>query len=251
MGLLFFSKTPLLNYFKGWLMETTKPLQILSDMPNKILTWVDKVVIKDNDIEMLNRQLISENLVLKGKQQKLIALSIENVRLRELLNTSAQIEERVLLADLLAVSPNFSRHYIIINKGRLDGVFIGQAVIDQYGVYGQVIAVSRSTAKVLMLSDPRHAIPVKLARYGLKAILEGAGSSDMLTLSNITPTTDIKVGDIFLSSGLGGVFPEGYPVAEVVSIYHIEGAPYLSIKVKPFAKLDHSRQLLLLFKDSG
>ncbi|WP_461521632.1 rod shape-determining protein MreC, partial [Porticoccus sp.] len=173
----------------------------------------------------------------------------ENVRLRNLLNATEMLKDRVLVAELVGVSPDPSRHTIIINRGEEQGVYVGQAVLDADGLMGQVIEVYRSSSKVLLITDSAHAVPVQVVRNGGRSIAEGMGEFDRLSLRYVPPTTDIVVGDKLVSSGLGGRFPVGYPVGTVTAVQTIPGESYLEVKLVPAARIDRSRHLLLLFSE--
>lgn len=194
-----------------------------------------------------NERLHNEARILQGKVQKLVSLTAENVRLRELLSSSTILEDSVLVAELLSVSPDPMNHQVIINRGSDEGVYIGQPVIDAYGLVGQVVEVNPTTARTILVTDSRHAIPVQVNRNGVRAIAEGSGKIDTLLLPNVVATTDIKAGDLLVSSGLGQRFPAGYPVGVVESVIHDPGQPFLNVVVRPSAQLNRSRYLLLVF----
>jgi len=151
------------------------------------------------------------------------------------------------VAETISVSPSPFQHQITIDKGTQDGLYIGQAVIDAYGLVGQVIEVNSGSARVILISDSRHAIPVQVNRNGVRAIAEGTGRADTLLLPNMVETTDIKAGDLLVSSGLGQRFPVGYPVGVVESVESDPGQAFLNIVVRPSAKLDRGRYVLLVF----
>ncbi|CAA0079264.1 Cell shape-determining protein MreC [BD1-7 clade bacterium] len=239
--------TDWLKPFKAKVMQWAEPLYIASELPNHLTRWIQGSTSSDDELKVANAQLEAENLVLKGKVQRLVSLAIENVRLRELLNSTSLLEEKVLVGEIISVSAIPQSHHVVLNKGMEDGVFEGQAVIDAKGLFGQVVNVSDTSSQVLLVSDIRHAVPVQVNRNGVRAIAEGTGDFYRLTVPNIAPTTDIEEGDILSTSGLGGIFPVGYPVAQVTSVEHEKGQSYLTIEARPFALLDRSRHVLLLF----
>ncbi len=192
-------------------------------------------------------QLKEENLLLQGQQQKMQALESENQRLRDLLGSSFKIGERILIAELIAVDMDPYRHQVIINKGTNSGTHSGQPVLDANAVMGQVIQANQLTSTVLMITDASHALPVRVNRNGLRTIAMGTGRIDELNLPNLPNNADIQVGDQLVTSGLGGRFPPGYPVAEVTQIQRKPGHPFASIKARPSANLDHSREVLLVW----
>ncbi len=181
---------------------------------------------------------------------KMAALTAENARLRQLLNSAAYVEDRVVIAELTGVAPDPVRHRVVIDKGASAGVRVGQAVIDAHGLVGQVVEVSRFFSRVLLITDQTHAVPVQVNRNGVRAIAEGGGRIDQLELANVAATTDIRVGDLLVTSGLGGRFPAGYPVAQVHEVVEDPGEPFLTVRARPTARLDQSRHLLLIFNES-
>ena len=189
-------------------------------------------------------------LVLQRKSQKLASVTAELNRLRELLNASRVLDEGVVVAELVGASPDPDNQYIIINKGFQDGVYLGQAILDSDGLMGQVIEINEFSSRVLLISDSRHAVPVQVNRNGMRAIAYGVGSLSSLELGNVPDTADIQVGDLLVSSGLGGRFPQGYPVARVSSIEHDAGESFAHVRIAPEAKLNRSRLLLLVFKEA-
>ncbi|MNH15206.1 Cell shape-determining protein MreC [compost metagenome] len=171
------------------------------------------------------------------------------MRLRELLNSSALVNEKVEVAELIGVDPNPFTHRILINKGERDGVVLGQPVLDARGLMGQVVELMPYTARVLLLTDTTHSIPVQVNRNGLRAIASGTGNPERLELRHVADTADIKEGDLLVSSGMGQRFPAGYPVATVNEVIHDSGQPFAIVRAIPTAALNRSRYMLLVFSD--
>lgn len=223
------------------------PFYWLANQPRNIVQGFDAYFNSRETLMAENERLHSEARILHGKLQKLVSLTAENVRLRELLSSSTVLQDSVLVAELISVSPDPLKLKIVIDKGSDDGVYIGQPIIDAYGLVGQVVEVNAMQARVILISDSRHAIPVQVNRNGVRAIAEGAGQIDTLLLPNVVATTDIKAGDLLVSSGLGQRFPAGYPVGVVESVVQDPGKPFLKVLARPSAKLDRSRYVLLVF----
>jgi rod shape-determining protein MreC len=139
------------------------------------------------------------------------------------------------------------RHQIQINKGSLDRLYEGQPLLDSQGVMGQLIDVGPFTARAMLITDPSHAIPVQVNRNGLRTIALGTGSIDRLDLPHIPNNADIRVGDLLVTSGLGGRFPPGYPVADVTAVEQDPGDTFSHISARPRAALDSSREVLLVW----
>ncbi len=173
-------------------------------------------------------------------------LEEENRRLREMRANTAAVAEKVLVASILNVDLDPFRHRVLLDKGAADGVFKDQAVLDGDGIFGQVSKVNASTAEVILISDAEHAIPVQSNRSGVRTIAVGTGDQDKLSLPFVTVEADLQPGDLLLSTGMGGVFPPGYPVA-LVSKVRRAGSMFALVEAKPTAKLDQAREVLLVW----
>ncbi len=221
----------------------------ITDLPQRLWQGVASQFGSRTELVAENEKLKTENLLLQGRMQKLAALTEQNVRLRELLNSSALVNEKVEVAELIGMDPNPFTHRIIINKGERDGVVLGQPVLDARGLMGQVVELMPYTSRVLLLTDTTHSIPVQVNRNGLRAIASGTGNPERLELRHVADTADIKEGDLLVSSGLGQRFPAGYPVATVKEVIHDSGQPFAIVRAVPTAALNRSRYLLLVFTD--
>ena len=222
----------------------------ITDLPQRLFQGVASQFGSRTELVAENEKLKTENILLQGRMQKLAALTEQNVRLRELLNSSALVNEKVEVAELIGMDPNPFTHRIIINKGERDGVVLGQPVLDARGLMGQVVELMPYTSRVLLLTDTTHSIPVQVNRNGLRAIASGTGNPERLELRHVADTADIKEGDLLVSSGLGQRFPAGYPVATVKEVIHDSGQPFAIVRAVPTAALNRSRYLLLVFSDS-
>lgn len=228
------------------------PLYYVAELPVRAWDTIYLQLTSRADLIAENESLRAEALLTKRKLQKLAALTEQNVRLRELLNSSELVDERVLVAELIGVDPNAFTQRILIDKGERDGVFLGQPVLDATGLMGQVVEVLPFSARVLLITDSSHSLPVQINRNGLRAIASGTGSSDWLELRHVGDTADIRVNDIVVSSGLGQRFPAGYPVGRVAAVDRDSSQPFAEVRVEPTAQLNRSRYLLLVFSaESG
>ena len=221
----------------------------IADLPQRLYQGVASQFGSRTELIAENEKLRTEGLLLQGRLQKLAALTEQNVRLRELLNSSALVNEKVEVAELIGMDPNPFTQRIIINKGERDGVVLGQPVLDARGLMGQVVELMPYTSRVLLLTDTTHSIPVQVNRNGLRAIASGTGNPERLELRHVADTADIKEGDLLVSSGLGQRFPAGYPVATVKEVIHDPGQPFATVRAVPTAALNRSRYLLLVFSD--
>ncbi len=221
------------------------PIYFLANLPNEVAAWADNNIVSRNDLINENRRLKDELLILKAQNQRLIGLESENARLRSLLGSSRTLRGKRVIAEVLNIDSSMFANELLLNKGSFDGVFVGQPVVDAEGIMGQVVEVSTSTSRMILLNDQKHAIPVRIDRNGVRAIAQGNGR--MLYLRHLPNTIDIKEGDILLSSGLGQKFPDGYPVAKVVSVVRQSAQPYAEILAEPTANINRANHVLLLW----
>lgn len=248
IGLIFISLfTNWLKPLRQDLNELALPFFEITDIPRRLDNWRRDTFVARSNLQAENETLRTELLIHQRKLQQMAALAAENVRLRQLMNATDMLQDKVLIAELIGVSPNPLSHTVWVNRGRDQGVYEGQPLLDAFGLMGQVIEVNATSAQVLLISDPTHALPVQVNRNGVRAIAEGMGDLNRLQLRHVSNTTDIRVGDLVVSSGLGGRFPVGYPVAEVDSIVRDPGQSFATVILRPMARLDRSRHVLLVF----
>ncbi|MDP2560720.1 rod shape-determining protein MreC [Psychrobium sp. 1_MG-2023] len=233
--------------YRVYLTTLLSPLQYLANAPIEALDVVSSNVKSRSTLIAENEQLRRHELLVADRLLKLKHLEQENKRLRALLGSPVQPTQRKLIARVQAVDTDPFRLHVMINKGSVDGVFIGQPVVDEDGVVGQVVEVSQFNSRILLIADNSHAIPLRNQRNDVRLIGEGTGDLHQLELQFVTKSTDIKIGDLLVTSGLGGVFPEGYPVARVSGIANRGSEIYSTIQVEPIAQLDRVRYLLLLW----
>lgn len=232
-----------------YLNSFVSPLQYLANLPGQILNASASRFISHERLFDENAKLTHDAMLMNGQLQRLTFLKEENKRLRSLLNTPVKDNSRKEVAELMAVDNNPYSHQIVINKGAINGVFEGQPVLDDNGIVGQIMQVSSTNSRVLLIADVTHAIPVRVARNNVRLVVSGSGSLNELLIQHVAHSSDLKVGDLLLSSGLGNVFPEGYPVATITSIIRDESRPFSQIRAKPVAQLDRLKYLLLLWSE--
>jgi rod shape-determining protein MreC len=196
-----------------------------------------------------NRQLREHLLLLQVRLQKLEAVEAENTRIRELLASSEALQDEVLIAEIVGINQDPYRHQITLNKGSRDGVYRGQALVDAYGVLGQIVEVAAGRSQALLITDPDHGIPVEVNRTGLQTIAVGSGDGQGLRLPFLPANADIREGDLLVSSPLGGRFPAGYPVGRIRSLHHTADAHFLEALALPSAQLNQGRQALLVWNE--
>ncbi len=226
-----------------------EPVYWAGRLPVRLWEGATQELSTRSELTAENEKLKAEQLMMQRRLQKLAALTEQNVRLRELLNSAALVDDDVLATELIGIDPNPFTHRILIDKGEKDGVVMGQPVLDARGLMGQVVEVMPYTSRVLLLTDTTHSIPVQVNRNGLRAIASGTGNPERLDLRHVADTADIKEGDLLVSSGLGQRFPAGYPVAMVSEVIHDSGQPFVIVRAVPTAMLNRSRYMLLVFTD--
>ncbi len=229
--------------------QITDPVLNLVNLPSALWTAATETLRSRDQLQQRNDELESQQLLTQTRLNKMLALEAENERLRQLLHSAPKLGEKVLVAELLRVSLDPYHHRVALNKGASDGVYAGQPIADAAGLIGQVESVSATNAFAMLLSDPAHAIPVVVNRTGLRSVAYGVGQSDQLQLRDITSSADIVVGDLLVSSGLGGRFPAGFPVGTVEAINEAPGSSFRQALVRPSAALDRSREVLLVWPD--
>lgn len=223
------------------------PLQYAVSYPIKLFDNLSNVASTHDALVKENLDLKAERLLLKAQVQRLIAIESENNQLKALLSTSATVQGKVLIAQIMAVDSDPFIHQVSLDKGSRDNVYVGQPVLDANGVMGQIIQVGPVTSRVLLVSDVHSGVPVQNARNGIRAIAAGDNYSGKLRLVNVPQTADIKLNDMLVTSGLGEYYPEGYPVGKVVSLSKDPGQQFATIFVEPSAHLDRSREVLLVW----
>ena len=195
-----------------------------------------------NDLEKLR----AENLLLSVRAQRYSAVKRENSRLRDLLDFPVAPDQRTIVANILSIDTKSGSQQIVVNKGENTGAQVGQAMVDVHGVIGQVIKVGPYSSIGLLITDPKHSIPVELNRTGLRAVVTGIDESKKLSLSFVPIDADVVAGDLVVSSGLGNRFPSGYPVGTIKSVARVKGESFADISVEPISDLTFSREVLLV-----
>ena len=223
------------------------PVQVVVDAPARFWGWLGESTTSRNALELEVGRLKAERLLTNARLQRLTALEAENARLRALLDARTRVRDEVRVAEILAVDANPYEHNLVIGVGSRDGVYDGQAIVDANGVVGQVIAAGVLTSQAMLISDADHALPVEVNRNGLRTIAVGTGEIDRLDLPFLPNNADIRAGDLLVTSGLGGAFPAGYPVAIVDQVTRIPEEPFADVTATPAAALDQVREVMLIW----
>jgi rod shape-determining protein MreC len=232
---------------RSFLSTVVSPIQYLAVLPQQISARVDYILTTRSELRTDNERLGNQLLELEMAVQRLNFIESENDRLRQLLGSDVRGASRRMVTEVVAVASDPFSHQVVINKGSSNGAYVGQPVLDNRGIVGQLVSVGLNTARVLLISDQSHAISLRVQRNDIRVLAQGTGDLQKLALLYISHSSDIEVGDVLLSSGLDEVFPEGYPVAEVIEIDRNEQFQYAQVAVRPYAQLDRVRSLLLLW----
>ncbi len=226
---------------------TVYPLRVVVDAPVSLWRWIGDTTASRNELKLENSRLNVQRLLTRARLQRYAALEAENTRLRAILEATTRVRDQVRIAEIMSVSSDPYRHVIVVDKGTNDGVFDGQAIIDADGVVGQIIEAGVLSSQGLLISDPGHALQVAVNRNGLRTIARGTGTFDRLDLPALPNNADIQEGDLLVTTGLGGVFPPGYPVAIVDSVVRVPQESYAAVSASPSAALDQVREIMLIW----
>ena len=229
------------------LSVATYPLQVLVNLPYSATSWIGETLSSRSTLIEENARLRNQVLDQQFQMQKLEALQAENNRLREMMRSAAEVAERILVAEIRSVDLDPYRHHLIINKGSSDGAYKGQAILDAYGVLGQITSAEPLSSRAILITDPSHATPVEINRNGIRTVALGSGDPAALLLPFLPNSTDIQIGDLLVTSGLGGHFPPGYPVGVVDEVLRDPGKNFATVRARPSAQLDRGRQVLLVW----
>ena len=235
-----------LNTLRSYLSAAVYPVHVLVNTPKNLFSAISGNINKQEKLDLINQDIKKENIILKSKIQQIYKLESENKRLRELLNSKPEHQNELTFAEIISINNDVNKHRIMINKGSQENVYIGNVVSDSKGIIGQIIRDHIFGSEVLLITDPEHAIPIEVARNGLRSIAIGVGNYDHIVLNYLPISADINKGDVLITSGLGGKYPEGYPVATVESIANLTGEPFLEIEAKPFAELQNINEVWVI-----
>jgi rod shape-determining protein MreC len=229
------------------LQTAAYPVQLAVSSPTAAWGWMEKNFESRDELRAENERLKARDRDLAMRSMRYEALARENGELRGLRDALPPVADHWLAAEVVDVEINSLRHRILVDRGKLNGVFKAQAVMDDKGVIGQTTHVGALSAEVILITDPEHAIPVLVERTGLRTIAVGAGDSASLALPYLPGNADIKAGDVLMTSGLGGVFPAGYPVAKVTEVHRDAVQPLAQVLAAPFANVDTDREVVLVW----
>jgi rod shape-determining protein MreC len=226
------------------------PLKYLVDLPIVLVEHAADSVSSYSALKKENKRLREEQLIHQTRLLKFASLEKENIRLRALLENSFKLGEQVLVAELLSINMAPYENIVLVNKGTRFGVHPKQPVLDANGVVGQVFRALPFSSEIMLITDPNHAIPVQVNRNGLLTIAVGSGKLNQLNLPFLPNNADIRPGDLLITSGLGGTFPQGYPVGVVDNFTPQPNRSFATITATPQAMLDRNRELMIVWSNS-
>ena len=223
------------------------PVQVAVASPFEGWHWFRDSVTTRDALRADKTKLEAELRVAQFRLQRYEALEAETQRLRALRDNTASVTERFLIGEVMNVDLDAFRERVLVDKGAGDGIYVGQAVLDSGGVFGQVARVGQLTSEVILVSDAAHAIPVQINRNGLRTVAVGTGDTNRLKLPYLPTSADVVAGDLLVTSGLGGGFPAGYPVGTIAEVKRDPAQSLADVDVKPAAALDRSKELLFVW----
>jgi rod shape-determining protein MreC len=240
---------PRLVPLRSALLTALHPVQQVIDLPFRAWAWGADNLRERSTLREQAASLREENLRLKLRAQAVDALQAENQRLKALLDSLARTPQplRALIASTVKVGLDPYIGQIQIDKGSVQGVFAGQPVLDATGVVGQVLHVAMQTSQVLLITDSRHAVPVKSVRSGVRAIAVGRGPVGALDVPYLPNHVDLEVGDTLVTSGLDDVFPPDLPVATVTRVNRSGEGEFAAVQATPTGRLDRIQEVLLVW----
>jgi rod shape-determining protein MreC len=236
-----------LAHIRRYLSIVAYPVQIAVASPFEGWDWFRESVTTRDALRADKARLEAELRLAQFRLQRYAALEAESERLRALRESTSDVADHFVIGRIMDLDLDAFRERVLVDKGAHDGVYVGQAVLDSGGVFGQVARVGELTSEVILVSDAAHAIPVQINRNGLRTIAVGTGDTNRLKLPYLPTSADVSVGDLLLTSGLGGGFPPGYPVGTIAEVRRDPAQSLADVEVKPAAALDRSRELMFVW----
>ena len=223
------------------------PVRVIVAAPVNLWAWASDLSKSKKELQTENSRLRAENLLTAARLQRLTSLEAENNRLRDFLEARRRVQDEVRVVAIMAVDANPFKHNIVLDLGSTQGVYAGQAIINADGIIGEVMEAGPLTSDAILISDPGHALLVEVNRNGLRTVAYGTGEFGRLDLPGLPNNADIRIGDLLVTSGLGGTFPSGYPVAVVDSVTRVPQEAFADVTATPSAALDQMREVMLIW----
>ena len=239
-------ETSFVKQLSGWGADVSALSLSIIEIPKGLFQSAIEYSESRGQMRARIQELEDRNLILSARAQRMEALAAENMRYRAMLNSPVADDATMFVARIIAVSPDPNRHFVTIDRGERDGVSEGAPILNADGVMGQLVQVGSSASRALLVTDNQHGLPVLNNRTGQRGIAEGVGQFNRLLVRNLASTSEVAAGDLWVTSGLGGRFPAGYPVGVTVGTTTSADAAYLTVSLEPLAKLDVESHVLIL-----
>lgn len=236
-----------LDAVRNTISAAVYPIRVIAAAPVDLWVWAKTLSKSKKELQRENSRLRAENLLTAARLQRLISLEAENNRLRDFLEARRRVQDEVRVVTIMAVDANPFKHNIVLDLGSMQGVYAGQAIINADGIIGEVMEAGPLTSDAILISDPGHALLVEVNRNGLRTVAYGTGEFGRLDLPGLPNNADIRAGDLLVTSGLGGTFPSGYPVAVVDSVTRVPQEAFAEVTATPSAALDQMREVMLIW----
>ena len=240
-------RSKFLTDFRFYVESALYPILVFADSPHTVGRLVSSQFKSHSDLIEENERLSTENFMQRADILKLRSLELENQALRQLLNSPVRGDAKKLFAEVIDVDYDPYLHRVLVNRGSKEHVFEGMPVITDKGLVGQVMSVNHTYSRVLLLTDPNCSVPLVDERSSVRAIATGSGSHNEILINNVPRSADVKEGDLLFTSGIGGIYPKGYPVAIVTSVGISESQPFAAIKAKPLVDTYKMRYVLMFW----
>ncbi len=229
------------------LQAAAYPLRLAVNSPSAAWRWTQQSFETRASLQVENTRLRDANQLLQLQMLRYAALDRENAALRGLRDRLPGLAEKWLPGEVISTESSTLRQRIVVNRGARNGVFKGQTVIAKDGLLGQTLRVGPWSAEVILIADPEHAVPVQIVRNGLRTIAVGSGEASTLALPYLPIQSDVKEGDVLVTSGIGGVFPAGYPVGRITEVRRDGSSPLAQVRAVPFAGVDREREVMFIW----
>ncbi|MDB5776606.1 MAG: rod shape-determining protein MreC [Herbaspirillum sp.] len=227
------------------------PLQMLALMPRDGIERGADYFTSLNSVEQENRALKQRQAQNAQVLQQGGQLAAENNQLRKLLGMRETLPVKSIVGEILYDARDPFTRKVILNRGSRHDVALGQPVIDDLGIVGQITRVFPFTSEVTLLTDKDQAIPVQVLRNGLRSIAYGRGQAGVLDLRFMAANADVQKGDMLVTSGIDGIYPAGLAVASVAGVETKSSDAFAHIVCTPVAGVDRHKQLLILLVDTN
>lgn len=226
-----------------------EPLYVLADAPNNFFKNINNYFKSNSNLKVINSALESKLKYQAARLQELESLKLQNNRLRKLLDSdNINMSEKLSMAEIIRIELNPYNKEIVINKGKENKCYIGQVVVDENGLLGQISDTQDNFSVVTLISDPGHALLGTNSRTSKRLVISGSGDDNSLEGLYVPKSEDISIGDKILTSGLDSIFPEGKLIGKVIEVTNDEKEDFLIVKISPFANLSGNKEVILLWR---